>query len=617
MRVGSLLYYLRHYPPGFLVKKALRVYFGSFLEKWEEKSWKKSVRVPEIRTIPHGVFRPEKKVVDRIMEGKIRLLGTEVELGRWKTDPETGYEYPLVFYKGPRREHYKRRGLVGKADVKRVWEPSRFQWAVILALAWRSYGEKAYLDKLVELIRSWEKDNPFPYGPNWVTPMEVAIRGINLYYALSVAWNGLKGKDKEEINRMLYLHGLYLWKNRREEWSPTVRSNHYLSDLLGLLYLGYAFNQANWYRWARKELEREMFVQVFPEGVSWEVSLSYHRLNTEIFTLAAQLTRISGDPFPDPWMERLRRMHWFLRVTMRPDGLWPLIGDSDDGRILDLDFGERRDFSQVLDGGVVLFRDGGLKTREHVGPWARLVFGEEVKVWEGIEEREVEGEFLYPRSGYAVVRWGNFYFITRCGEMGLNGTGGHAHNDLLSFELYWGEPFIVDPGTYTYTGDPGKRNLYRSTKAHSTLSVDEREQNPLTQDLFKLFDRAHGRISMRKTGKEVEIVGEHRGFYPVVHRRRFRIGGEKVEIEDEIRGKGVHLLEFYFISPVEIWASGGRAVFQGKRGKLVLEYPEKLESEVSPFDLSPSYGVLVPGYRLRLSTREELPVRFRFTLRRM
>ena len=45
--------------------------------------------------------------------------------------------------------------------------------------------------------------------------------------------------------------------------------------------------------------------------------------------------------------------------------------------------------------------------------------------------------------------------VVRCGDVGQNGNGGHAHNDLLSYELCRGiGRWSSTPGTYVYYGRP-------------------------------------------------------------------------------------------------------------------------------------------------------------------
>src|SRR5258708_38394441 len=60
------------------------------------------------------------------------------------------------------------------------------------------------------------------------------------------------------------------------------------------------------------------------------------------------------------------------------------------------------------------------------------------------------------------------------GPLGCRVSGGHGHADLLSIQAsFRGQPYIVDPGTFTYAPDEGWRSYYRSTAAHSTIELDQ------------------------------------------------------------------------------------------------------------------------------------------------
>ena len=54
-------------------------------------------------------------------------------------------------------------------------------------------------------------------------------------------------------------------------------------------------------------------------------------------------------------------------------------------------------------------------------------------------------EFLFGNND------GSEYFSIRCGQIGQNSVGGHAHYDQLSIECFTGKWIARDPGTGTYT----------------------------------------------------------------------------------------------------------------------------------------------------------------------
>uniref|UniRef100_UPI00190F100A heparinase II/III domain-containing protein n=1 Tax=Klebsiella pneumoniae TaxID=573 RepID=UPI00190F100A len=59
------------------------------------------------------------------------------------------------------------------------------------------------------------------------------------------------------------------------------------------------------------------------------------------------------------------------------------------------------------------------------------------------------------------------------GPLGCPQSGGHGHADLLSIQCSaFGEPYIIDPGTYCYTPAEEWRDFFRNTTSHSTVIVD-------------------------------------------------------------------------------------------------------------------------------------------------
>ncbi len=84
----------------------------------------------------------------------------------------------------------------------------------------------------------------------------------------------------------------------------------------------------------------------------------------------------------------------------------------------------------------------------------------------------------YHGMGIYVWRSPLVFLLIRCGEVGQQGRGGHAHNDQLGLELIInGTDRVVDPGTYVYTADTELRNQYRSASAHFVPSLSDGEQN--------------------------------------------------------------------------------------------------------------------------------------------
>jgi hypothetical protein len=147
--------------------------------------------------------------------------------------------------------------------------------------------------------------------------------------------------------------------------------------------------------------------------------------------------------------------------------------------------------------------------------------------------REGLNLYAYPDFGIFIFRSRRLYLALRCGPVGQNGNGGHAHNDQLAIELSIdGENRIVDPGTYLYTAHPKKRNEYRSVGAHFAPRVPGKEPARLDLDLFRLEETTRARcLYFGESG----FIGMHEGYGKPVW-RVVSIGENEVQILDYYSG---------------------------------------------------------------------------------
>jgi len=149
----------------------------------------------------------------------------------------------------------------------------------------------------------------------------------------------------------------------------------------------------------------------------------------------------------------------------------------------------------------------------------------------GKDLREGLERFAYPDFGLYVFRSDRVFLSVRCGPLGQEGRGGHAHNDQLSLELEVDEEAVFsDPGSFIYTPLPETRNRYRSDCAHAGFRSTQRESARLDLGLFEIHGDPKGKCLFFG---EVSFVGRHTGFgTPVL--RSVRIEANSVRIEDGV-----------------------------------------------------------------------------------
>ena len=147
-------------------------------------------------------------------------------------------------------------------------------------------------------------------------------------------------------------------------------------------------------------------------------------------------------------------------------------------------------------------------------PKGRVLLDAEIRVPGGLLEcLECRA---FPDFGLYVWRSERLFLAVRCGAVGQNGRGGHAHHDQLSLALAInGEDWISDPGTYLYTPSPEQRNAYRSVNAHFAPKIGKTEPGRLDLGLFWLGNDAQGRCLAHGPDG---FLGTHAGFKRPVFR---------------------------------------------------------------------------------------------------
>jgi uncharacterized heparinase superfamily protein len=547
-------------------------------------------------------------------------LGAQID---WHTDFKSGHRWnPRTYYSDIRAAPYP-----GGYDLKVPWELSRCQHFAWLGQAYWFCGDERYAQEYVDQVTDWIRQNPPQLGVNWACAMDVAIRAVNWlwgYYLLQSS-PAFSNSFRLALFKSLLQHGRHIFANL--EFSETLTSNHYLSDIVGLIYLGILlpeFEEAReWRRFGLQELEQEMFKQVYPDGVDFEASTSYHRLVAELFLSATLLAEQNGHAFSAAYCARLEKMVEFTLHLTRPDGTVPLLGDCDNGRLHRLkawagDLREWSDHRHLLAIGAVRFDRADFAAAAG-DQWEEAIWlcgaqaANDARAATAATPVTATGvSRAFPDAGIYVLRHEDWQVVICAGPVGQNGNGGHAHNDKLSLTLFAaGQEWLVDPGSYLYTADFAERNHFRSTTYHNTVMVADEEQNRFDRDpgrVFTLHDDARARlVRWADEAAYLLVVAEHEGYRrlaaPVIHRRSFFFDKQAAVwlIQDELVGRRDqnavtywHFAPGLVVEPVEGAAAGIQARNgAGQRLNLWVLSPTALTPSVETGWVAPGYGVKV------------------------
>ncbi|MEO7539055.1 MAG: alginate lyase family protein [Pyrinomonadaceae bacterium] len=546
----------------------------------------------------------------------------------WRSDPLTGTDWGLDYHADvvPYR--------TGGPDIRVLWELSRFGHAITLARCFAVTDDEVYVEAFFSQVEEWMEQNPYGRGANWHCAMEVALRAINLIAAFDIVRRSeaLTEERLQTILRLFDQHGKFILDN--DEFSYVATSNHYLSDVVGLFWIGTVVPElehaAEWKAFGLSEMLREMDKQILPDGADFESSTGYHRFVTEMFLLSYLLARRNGIDVGEKYWLKLRAMLAYLGGITRPDGRMPLIGDADGSQIVPVVKSEADETSYLLGLGAVVLGDPSLLSFGALSPevlWFCGVKG--INTFKSSPQPDqAPASCSFPQAGSYVMRSGGLYLLFNANDCGVNGRGSHAHNDIFSIEVSaFGRPFIVDPGSYGYNLDREARHTFRSTAYHSTVAVDGVEQNSMSVDLpFLLGNEAKPRVLTWETsGAYDRVVAEHDGYarlpQPVRHRRsvEFNKADRYWQIEDWLEGEGEHDVSFGFhLAPgIDLLSSYDDVLCIGDEdGRKILISSEGIEVKpsIEPAFVSRNYGHKEPSKILKWELKVAMPLNVQFIL---
>jgi len=569
---------------------------------------------------------------EEVCQHRFRLLGfTDVDYGH-----EIDWHLDAIHHKrAPRRAWFRIPYLSFEevGDHKVIWELNRHQHLVTLAKAYHLGGQKSFIEELLRQWYHWQKQNPYPFGINWASSLEVAFR------SLSWLWVSRLLRDSEHVPEKFHrdlVNGLALSGRHIESYLSTYFSpnTHLLGEGVALFLIGTLCPQlAAAQRWRERGwavVLRQAQRQVQSDGMHFEQSVYYHVYALDFFLHARILAARNTVPIPSAFDETIGRMLEAL-FNLSQAGVPPRFGDDDGGRLFD----PRRNLAEhlvdPLATGAVLYHRADWKAAAPVLPEETLwLLGPQgaAEFDELQQARPAPASVRLRASGIHVMAASEPAQQRLVIDGGAQGTGtcGHGHADALSVQLsVSGRDWLVDPGTFCYMSPKGERDLFRGTLAHNTLEVDGLDQaEPAGPFAWKSIPT----VSTERwiVGKTFDLFeGHHTGYSrlpdPVIHRRLiFHLKSRFWFVHDLADGHQRHNLRLSWHLAPGVTASksdgNGPILFArnnaGQRDRLTI-LPiggHGWLQGISRGSFSPAYGRQEPAIVLRFSRECVLPEGF-------
>ncbi len=602
---------------------------------------------------------PAKKVIklaDRYCQNRFTIYEYTNVLHRadgsvdWLTDFKSGKQWPLCF-EGDIYHNTR------KMSIRYLWEHNRMLHLYTLGKAYAATGNEKYAGEVIANIMSWSRQNPYLKGPNWFSPLEHAIRIITWSWALAFIRNS-KSLDEDSFDLIMQLIAAkadYIYHNLSLYSSA---NNHLIGELAGLAVAGTCYpwmpNAKKWRQKAYPMLHDELSRQFHSDGVPAEQSMNY-ALFTMDFYFQAYLAKGS---FPGKLLTYVDRVAHFLLNMMDSHGNMPSVGDSDEGRVTELNLPNWIDTEQgnnyhsfLNTAALLLNKPEYLAYSSGLDEKTYFIMGKDaISRFSALKNKNKKRnkKYLFPRAacfregGYTVLR-GGAGRAGRAGKAGKTGKTGkkpyrlifdhgplgylsicaHGHADALSVILSVdGKEFLTDPNTYVYHEGGIWRDYFRKTAAHNTVVVDDTDQSEM-RGVSIWGRKASARLLSYHDGKEETTVNaQHDGYTrlaePVIHAREIIHDKNRAgfAIVDSFSGKGEHNITLCFnLHPEVMLQKKGKNTLELVRGRdrVRLGLDPRLQIKLYKGSIkpiagwySPRFGVKVAAYSVMASVKADL-----------
>lgn len=435
---------------------------------------------------------------DQYLENIVDVFGLSHDFGNkidWHLDPKTGNHWPKMFWsKVNIRDGFTYGG------PKFVWEANRLYALPALGLAYRATNKQKYADKFFLLVTEWLEGNPYPYGVNWTSGIELGIRIANLVWGLSFLQGyELHREHKETLNAFVYTHAYHLFRYPSQYSS---NNNHAIAEAFGLFLIGVYFpyfeNASQWRKFGQSVLERECLRQILPDGGSYEYSSTYLSFVFDFFLLFKIVCDNQGIEYDRAIDQRLEKSCEYIHGLMDEQGNMPNIGDQDSAVLVNFGLNNHRNFSSILNTGGVLFDRSDflqndfpdLKTLILLGKDNCQGYSYKAQPLKTITNKPTTAKTsLLQESGLGVIRGDiagyALFFVGNATPLGMPPLYAHGHLDALSFYLSLaGREIFIDPGTYLYHCGGKWRRYFRSTAAHNTIRINQQDLTDMPGDFM-------------------------------------------------------------------------------------------------------------------------------------
>lgn len=423
-------------------------------------------RLPAAALAPEVLREGLRRDADAILGGHWRAFGhLEIKVDdppRWHMDYLVGKD--LATNEPAFNLNY--RELPDGADIKLIWELSRWHELVRLAQAAYVLDDAPAAEKCVRWLQDWVTHNPPYRGWNWTSALEVGMRLVQftwidaLLSGQAEVW-GLKAELERLRREVLPAHVWFTWRYRSFGSSA---NNHLLGELAGLILATARWPSLEQCGASLENLqtawEREVLAQFAEDGGNREQALNYHLFAWELCWQARLALGSKIDPRVEERLAHAARFFWVVQVRREP---WDY-GDSDNAFTTPFFAAEQTALVEWRDWIVQSPASVSLDYWLGDSPCA----GQRLSSGRPLHTVAAKEWWVYPETGLALCSSGFWWLRWDLSPLGYLKTAAHGHLDALHLSMWFkGVAMIIDPGTGAYYADRELRSWLASRSAHN------------------------------------------------------------------------------------------------------------------------------------------------------
>lgn len=420
------------------------------------------------------------------------------------------------------------------------WEP--------LAQAYWSTGDEKYAKEWVVQLRDWIKKNQLNTYPD---EKDFAWKAFVVSFRLknwSQFFNMFINSPNFTPQFLMEFLNSYNEQADYVKANYTDIGNHRLYEALHELYAASNFpefkNAIAWRKTGLEVLNQEIGKQVLADGMQFELSPSYHIGAIGIFLDALKIAQFNHfeNEFPKSYRDLSEKMVMAVVNYSFPDYSFPLYGNA-----------------------FLTNKEAMLKSYKN---WAEVFpHNEVIKYFATDGKSGKKPAYLsnaMPYAGFYAFRNGwdekSTVMQLKAGPPAFF----HAHPDNGTFELWVkGRNFTPDAGSSVYGDDPktkDKKDWFRSTKAHQTLTLDDKNMviTKASQNKWK-------------TGNDLDVLTYTNPSYENLNHQRTVLFIDKIWflVIDRAIGKATGNLGIHFV-----WREDSKPVFDQNKNRVNTSYAD-------------------------------------------